>query len=105
MTGRLDSLWSRTIRNQSYLFYGDATWEGIAMTLTHQEVINILGHYDDVRVMEIIETGATAAELVEAKLWLSGDKRCLGDEQPLRPAIVNELFEILSIEDPEWDEA
>jgi hypothetical protein len=75
------------------------------MTLSHQQVIDILGHYDDVRVVEIIETGATPAELVEAKHWLAGDRRTLGDDQPLRPAIVNELYEILSIEDPEWDEA
>lgn len=75
------------------------------MTLTHQQVIDILGHYDDVRVVEIIETGATPAELVEAKRWLAGEQRTLGEDQPLRPAIVNELYEILSVEDPEWDEA
>ncbi len=75
------------------------------MMLSHQQVIDILGHYDDIRVVEIIETGATAAELVEAKRWFAGDRRTLGEEQPLRPAIVNELYEILSAEDPEWDEA
>ena len=75
------------------------------MTLTNRQVTDILGHYDDIRVVEIIETGATAAELVEAKRWLAGDRRSLGDGQPLRPAIVAELYEILSAEDPEWDEA
>lgn len=75
------------------------------MTLAHQQVIDILGHYDDIRVVEIIETGATEAELVEAKRWLAGERRTLGDTQPLRPAIVSELYEILSAEDPEWDEA
>lgn len=75
------------------------------MTLTHQQVIDILGRYDDVRVVEIIETGANPAELVEAKRWLAGERRTLGEDQPLRPAIVNELYEILSVEDPEWDEA
>ena len=75
------------------------------MTLTNRQVTDILGHYDDIRVVEIIETGATPAELVEAKRWLAGDRRSLGDNLPLRPAIVAELYEILSAEDPEWDEA
>jgi hypothetical protein len=75
------------------------------MTLTAKQVIDILGHNDDIRVVEIIETGATVAELVEVKRWLAGDRRNLGADQPLRPTIVDELYEILSIEDPEWDEA
>lgn len=75
------------------------------MPLAHQDVIAILGHYDDIRVVEIIETGATTAELVEVKRWLAGEHRPLAEDQPLRPAIVNELYEILTAEDPEWDEA
>ncbi|MDR3435404.1 hypothetical protein [Telmatospirillum sp.] len=74
------------------------------MTVTRQQVIDMVGQTDDECLVEILETGATSAELAEAWRWIGGDRRTLGDNQPLRPAIVEELFDILSTEDPEWDE-
>jgi hypothetical protein len=70
--------------------------------LNHDRVTEILGRYDDLRIAEIIGTGATAAEVVEAKRWAEGYKRTLGDDQPLRPAVVTRLCDILRSEEPEW---
>lgn len=70
--------------------------------LNHDRVTEILGSYDDLRIAEIIGTGATAAEVVEAKRWAEGYKRTLGDDQPLRPAVVTRLCDILRGEEPEW---
>lgn len=70
--------------------------------LTHDQVVGIVGRLEDLRVAEIIETGASAAELVEARRWVAGDKRTLGDEQPLRPSIVSRLCDILRADEPEW---
>lgn len=72
------------------------------MTLTRQQVTDILGRCDDSRVVEIIGTGATPAEVVEAKRWVAGYKRTLSDDQPLRPSVVTRLCDILRAEEPEW---
>lgn len=71
-------------------------------TLSREQVTEILGRCDDMRVLEIIGTGATPAEVVEAKRWTAGYKRTLGDDQPLRPFVVTRLCDILRAEDPEW---
>lgn len=71
-------------------------------TLTREQVTDILGRCDDMRVIEIIGTGATPAEVVEAKRWLAGYKRTLGDDQPLRASVVTKLYDILRAEEPEW---
>lgn len=70
--------------------------------LIHDTVVQILGPIDDLRVAEIIGTGASEAELVEAKRWVAGYKRTLGDDEDLRPSVVDHLCEILRTEDPEW---
>jgi hypothetical protein len=74
------------------------------MSLTRQQVTEVIGQADDEHLVEIIETGATLAELIEARLWMAGQRRTLGDQQPLRPTIVEEVYDILCAEDPDWDE-
>lgn len=71
-------------------------------TLTRDDVTEILGRGDDLRVTEIIATGATSAEVIEAKRWVAGDKRTLGDDQPLRVSVVTRVCDILRAEEPEW---
>ena len=41
--------------------------------LTHEQIIDIVGRLDDDRVAEIIDTGATEAELMEAYSWTTSD--------------------------------
>ncbi len=41
--------------------------------LTREEVIEVAGPLDDGRILQIIETGASKDELLEAFTWLSAD--------------------------------
>lgn len=74
--------------------------------LTRDRVIAILGHgrLDDVRIADVIATGATEEQLLEAfsRVSRSGD---VGDEVK-RPAgaVVNRLVEILTADESDWDE-
>ena len=68
-------------------------------SLTGQQVTDLLGHFDDLQLTEIIATGATPAEILEAKRWLAGEARTLGEHQSLRPAVVALVHEILRSED------
>lgn len=74
----------------------------MAQKLTSDEVVDILGRMDDLRVIEIIDTGATTGELVEAKRWVEGYKRTLGDDEPMRPSVVTQVCDILRAGEPEW---
>lgn len=72
--------------------------------LTREQVEGVLGRCEDLRVAEIIGTGATFAEIVEAKRWTNGYKRTLGDDHPLRAPIVTRLCDILRTDEPDWQE-
>ena len=68
--------------------------------LTHEQIIDIVGRLDDDRVAEIIDTGATEAELMEAYSWMTSDgvTSGAGDRHSLsgRVALV---FEILTADE------
>lgn len=72
--------------------------------LTSDQVVDILGPLDDLRLAEILGTGATPAEVIEAKRWVAGYKRTLGDGDDMRPSIVTRLCDLIRAEDPGWDE-
>ena len=73
-------------------------------TVTRAQVTEIVGRINDARIAEIIGTGATAAEVTEAFAWLSEDEY-LGDdlEKPLS-GVLNQIYEILRADEPEWEE-
>jgi hypothetical protein len=73
-----------------------------APTLTRQTVEEIMGRLDDLKLAEILETGASTAELVEAKRWTVGEKRPLPAATPLRLAVVDRLCDIIRMDEPEW---
>lgn len=72
--------------------------------LNRQQVEEILGRLDDLKLAEILDTGASAPELLEAKRWTAGYKRTVPSDLPLRPSIVNRLCEILKMDEPDWYE-
>jgi hypothetical protein len=72
--------------------------------LTHEEVIEIVGSLDDARITEIIATGATAAELLEAFGWLSEDGYMGAELKRPLSGTVARLHEILRIDEPEPEE-
>lgn len=66
------------------------------------EIVEVAGPLDDLRIAEIMGTGATVAELTEAKRWLAGYKRTIGDAEDLRPSVITKVCDILRGEEPEW---
>lgn len=70
--------------------------------LDRQAVEQIMGRLDDLKLAEILETGASAAELVEAKRWTIGYKRPLPADQPLRLAVIDRLCDIIRTDEPDW---
>lgn len=71
--------------------------------VSRQQVEAILGRLDDLKLAEILGTGASEPELVEAKRWNAGYHRTVPEHLPLRPSVINRLCEILRTEDPDWD--
>ena len=70
--------------------------------LNRQTVEEIMGRLDDLKVAEILETGASTAELLEAKRWTAGDKRTVPDSLPIRLAVVDRLCDIIRMDEPDW---
>jgi hypothetical protein len=72
--------------------------------LTRQQVEEVMGRLDDLKLAEIIETGASSPELVEARRWIEGYQRTVPDDLPLRPSVVDALCDILRSDEPEWED-
>jgi uncharacterized membrane protein YkvA (DUF1232 family) len=64
-------------------------------SLTHQDVIAMLGDLDDVVVAKIIASGATTEELAEANAWLGNDEAMMNTGRPLARGRVARLVETL----------
>ena len=63
--------------------------------LTRKEITAALGDIDDFVVTEIINTGATADELAEARAWLANSEPLINTGKPLASGRVGRLVEIL----------
>jgi hypothetical protein len=71
---------------------------------TAAEIIEIVGPLDDDVVMQILETEATSAEVLEAFTWATADDQ-IGTELEHGPrGVVERVYEILKREEPEADE-
>ncbi|WP_225768981.1 hypothetical protein [Inquilinus sp. Marseille-Q2685] len=71
------------------------------MTLSAEDVAGILGPVDETLVADVIRTGASREELVQAWAWVSSDEAMIGDGRPLPGGRVAALVELLA---PEEDE-
>ena len=40
---------------------------------TAEDIVGVLGHVEDAVLLEILETGANAAEVLEAFTWMNAD--------------------------------
>ena len=68
---------------------------------TASEIVRIIGAADDALITEIIDTGATAAEVLEAFTWMNADDQ-LGTELERGPrGATIRVYEILKREGPE----
>ena len=70
--------------------------------LTHDEVIGIIGRVNDAKIAEIIRTGASQAELLEAFTWLSEQGDLSADVQRAPSGAVGRLCVILTADKPIW---
>lgn len=67
--------------------------------LTPQDVRDVVGELDDVKVAEILASGATPEELEEASAWAAGESDVMGDlERPLSGRVAR-VYEILVADD------
>lgn len=71
--------------------------------LTRERIEAVLGRLDDLKLAEIIETGASTPELVEARRWIAGDTRTLAEDLPLRASVVDAVCDIMGWDDPDDD--
>jgi hypothetical protein len=72
--------------------------------LTRDQVEAVLGRLDDLKLAEILDTGASPDELLEAKRWLAGYLHTVSDDAPVRNAVVTRVCDILGADEPEWYE-
>jgi hypothetical protein len=68
--------------------------------LTRDEVIHIVGPMAEERIVEIIETGATAPELTEAFLRLNAEDDQHGALAHPVSGVIARLIEILEADEP-----
>ncbi len=69
--------------------------------LTRAEVIALIGRSDDGALTDILNMGASRAELAEAWAWLENDEAMLNAGRPIPSGRVARLVEILQIFDDE----
>jgi hypothetical protein len=76
----------------------------VAQVAIASEIIAICGHLDDGVIAQILATGATAAEVLEAFTWFSADDQ-IGTELRRGPrGAVGAVYDILMREEPDPDE-
>ena len=74
------------------------------LTLTRDQVIEICGRLDDMRIANIIATGASPAELMEARTWLASDDYLAGDLGRSASGRIARLVDLLRADENEWDD-
>lgn len=72
------------------------------MAIRREEIVSVLGPVDDELVAELMEIGASRADLREAWGWLHNDEALMGAGRPLPGTRVGKLIELLA---PDEDEA
>jgi hypothetical protein len=65
-------------------------------SLTRKDVVALIGDVDDTISAEIIATGASAEELLEAHAWLANDEPLMNAGRPLPGGRVARLVDIMA---------
>jgi hypothetical protein len=65
-------------------------------TLTRDRITSVLGQVDDHVAAELVGTGATLEELLEAKAWLSNDEAMINAGRHLATGRIGALVRILT---------
>jgi hypothetical protein len=69
---------------------------GPAMTMTFEQITAVLGPIDRETAASLAATGASVAELEEARAWLQSDEALVNHGRPMPKGKVAELIDILS---------
>jgi hypothetical protein len=70
--------------------------------LTPSDIRNLLGDVDDIVIAEVLNLGATADELAEARAWIANNEPLMNSGKPLASGRIGQLVDILaSVEDEE----
>ncbi|HUG63358.1 MAG TPA: hypothetical protein VMP03_16045 [Methylomirabilota bacterium] len=64
--------------------------------LTYEEAKQVLGPVDDSVIADVVKTGATREELVEALAWIGGDDVLIGEGRSPPKGVVAALVDILA---------
>ena len=64
-------------------------------SLTPDNVRHIVGDLEDVKVAEILATGATTEEIEEAAVWAAGESDVMGETERPLSGVVRRVYEIL----------
>ena len=73
----------------------------MADKLTPEEARALAGPVDDLTLAQVIETGATRAEVTEALAWVENDEAMLNEGRPIPSGRVAQLIELLKARDEE----
>ena len=74
------------------------------MPLSRAEVIEVVGPIDDLKIAEILASGASLAQITAAKMMLAGGETVgavLGHEEEPE---TRRIYDILQSEEPDWEE-
>lgn len=76
----------------------------VALAATASEIIAICGHLDDGVIAQVLATGATAAEVIEAFTWFSADDQISTELRRGPRGAVAAVYDILMRKEPDPDE-
>jgi hypothetical protein len=66
----------------------------------HADVVDILGHLDESKMLPILALHPTIEDVEEAAMWLGGDRDVFGAEPPLK-GIASQIVTILTANEEE----
>ncbi len=67
--------------------------------LTREQVVRVLGRIDDVKVAEIIASGASLKELEQAAAWALGESDVMAKLPDHASPAMAKVYEILTVEE------
>jgi hypothetical protein len=73
----------------------------MADRLTREEARALIGRSDDAVLTEVLNMGASRAELAEARAWIENDEAMLNEGRAIPSGRLARLVEILRISDDE----
>jgi len=73
--------------------------------LDRDQVIHVLGPIDDDTILRIIETGASKAQLLEARERLERPGEVAEETRHTPSGLVGDIIEIVRSAEPEWDDS